>query len=49
MKWFYVIACALGAVMTPNLSSDPLTAIEQVMIQVAFLLTGLYGFKVFSD
>lgn len=49
MNWIYIITCACGAILLPHLSHSSATTLEQIILQSAFVLIGISGFKTFSE
>jgi len=47
MKEAYLIVCFLIALMLPHLSDSSVSTMQQIILQIAFLLIGYAGFKTF--
>jgi len=43
MSYFYLIFCGLAAFFLPHLTHDSVDAVTQIMLQLLFILVGLWG------
>ena len=49
MKEAYLVLCFIIALIVPHVSAESVGTTYEILLQIGFVLTGLYGFKVFSE
>ena len=49
MAKLYLIGGFVIALLLPHLSSDDISVLDQLLLQVLFILAGLAGFNTFKD
>ena len=49
VDYLYLAGCVLFAAVLPHLTDPEVSIPSQIILQIAFLLIGVIGFKTFSD
>jgi len=49
MDYLYIIVCFLIALFLPHLTIDSVSVGAQILLQVAFIIVGIVGFRAFSE